>query len=89
MKVVLSRRKLLNLNVIKEQSLINILVWFDSKNEKKIIFKCCIFKPEPVQPNEIRFTCTNVVKSILRRYCLGECIRENLIKTMGNGGIVK
>ena len=35
MKVVLSRRKLLNLNVLKEQSLIIILVWFDGKNEKK------------------------------------------------------
>ena len=39
MKVVLSRRKLLDLNVIKEQSLLLILVWFDGKNEKKIMFK--------------------------------------------------
>ena len=35
MKVVLSRRKLLNLNVIEEKSLTIILVWFDGKNEKK------------------------------------------------------
>ena len=66
MKVVLSRRKLLDLNVIKEQSLLLILVWFDGKNEKKIMFK-----------------------SFLHRYCLGESIRENLIKTTGNGGSVK
>ena len=35
MKVVLSGRKLLILNVIEEKSLTIILVWFDGKNEKK------------------------------------------------------